>query len=141
MTWQGGKKREEPVGSPFARLAPLVPRDKAPDLGGSLGELATALKGAKSAVKLHLRFVTGGETAEVVEHWEVAGGKARRQKPGKADVVVVMRPETWMQIARGELAPYDALLAGKLRVGGDLEAAKELVRHLTDPSASYMPPC
>ncbi len=141
MTWQGGKRREEPAGSPFARLAPLVHRDKAADLDGSVRELATALKGAKSDVKLHLHFVTGAETAEVVDHWEVVGGKARRQKPRDADVVVVMRPETWMQIARGQLAPYDALFAGKLRVGGDLEAAKELVKQLTDPTAPYVPPC
>jgi putative sterol carrier protein len=52
-----------------------------------------------------------------------------------------MRPETWMQIAQGQLAPYDALYAGRLRVGGDLEAAKELTQHLTDPASPYVQPC
>ena len=43
--------------------------------------------------------------------------------------------------SESELPPYEALLAGKLRVGGDFEAAKEMVRQLTDPSAPYVPPC
>ena len=52
-----------------------------------------------------------------------------------------MRPETWAQIAQGQLSPYEALYSGKLRVGGDLEMAKMIVKHLTDPSAPYVAPC
>lgn len=141
MTWQGGKRpREAPPRSPFARLAPLVGHDKAANLEASLHGLAAALKGAKTKGRLYLRLV-GGTDKETVQHWEIAGGKARRAEPKGADVVVVTRPETWLAIARGELPPYEALLSGKLRVGGDFEAAKEMVRQLTDPAASYMPPC
>jgi len=141
MTWQGGKRpREAPPRSLFARLAPLVDREKAGDVEASLRGLATALKGAKTKARVHLRLVSGTGT-ETVDHWEIAGGKARRAEPKGADVVVVMRPETWLAIAKGELPPYEALLAGKLRVGGDFEAAKEMVRQLTDPSAPYVPPC
>jgi hypothetical protein len=131
---------EAPPRSPFARLACLVDREKAGDVEGSLGALATALKSAKTKGRMHIRLVPENE-GEAVEHWEIAGGKARRNEPKVADVVVAMRPETWLSIAKGELAPYEALLAGKLRVGGDFEVAKEMVRQLTDPSASYVPPC
>ena len=140
MTWQGGKRpREAPPRSPFARLAPLVGQEKT-NIETSLRGLATALKGAKAKASLHLRLVSGTET-ETTDHWEVAGGKARRAEPKGADVVVVMRPETWLAIARGELPPYEALISGKLRVGGDLEAAKEMVRNLSNPADRYLPPC
>lgn len=141
MTWQGGKRpREAPPRARFARLAPLVGQESKGDIAGSLHGLATALKNAKAQGRLYLRLVSGGET-EAVDHWEIAAGKARRAEPKGADVVVAMRPETWLAIAKGELPPYEALMAGKLRVGGDFEAAKEMVRRLTDPSASYVPPC
>lgn len=141
MTWQGGKlPREAPPRSRFARLAPLVSQQKARDIEASLTGLANALKNAKAKGRVHLRLITGTET-ETVEHWEIAGGKARRAEPKGADVIVAMRPETWLSIAQGELPPYEALLRGKLRVGGDFEAAKEMVRLLTDPAASYVPPC
>jgi hypothetical protein len=143
MTWQGGKLRREvgPI-STFARLKPLAKeRD---DPGAALKALANALGRFPTAVQLHVRLVSGAE-GEAVEHWHVQGGskgaKALRSEPKKSDVVLVMRPETWMQIAQGRLAPYEALYTGKLRVGGDLEAAKAIVRHLTDPAADYRPPC
>jgi len=140
MTWQGGKRpREAPPRSPFARLAPLVGQEKT-SIETSLRGLATALKGAKAKASLHLRLVSGTAT-ETIDHWEIAGGKARRAEPKGADVVVVMRPETWLAIARGELAPYEALLSGRLRVGGDFEAAKEMVRSLSNPADRYLPPC
>jgi putative sterol carrier protein len=118
----------------------LVGKHKAGDIEASLNGLANALKGVKAKGRVHLRLITG-TGAEKVDHWEIAGGKARRAEPKGADVIVAMRPETWLAIARGELPPYEALLTGKLRVGGNFEAAKEMVRQLTDPSAPYVPPC
>src|SRR5574337_1213005 len=77
MTWQGGKRpREAPPRSMFARLAPLVGHDKAGNLEATLHGLAAALKGAKTKGRLHLRLV-GGTDKESVDHWEIAGGKAR----------------------------------------------------------------
>lgn len=143
MTWQGGKlRRESLASSPFARLKPLAtPRD---DAAKGLENLAQALSSYAHPVKMHIRLVSGTDP-ETVEHWEVLGGKksasARRKEPKDADVVVVMRPETWQQIAQGLLAPYDALFGGKLRVGGDFEKAKAIIKHLSDPAATYVAPC
>lgn len=141
MTWQGGKRAREvgPV-SPFARLRTLAGEQDEPAKG--LENLAKALSDYESPVRLHVRLITGGES---VEHWEVQGGsknaKAQRKKPKDADVILVMRPETWTQIAQGQLAPYDALYGGKLRVGGDFEAAKAITKHLSDPATPYVAPC
>jgi putative sterol carrier protein len=143
MTWQGGKKRRESmVASPFARLKPLATSHDDP--AKAMENLAQALSSYGHAVKINIRLVSGSDS-ETVEHWEVRGGKksasAKRQEPKDADVVVVMRPETWTQIAQGLLAPYDALFGGKMRVGGDFAKAKAITRHLSDPSAVYVDPC
>jgi putative sterol carrier protein len=143
MTWQGGKlKRERGGPLPFARLRRLAaPQD---DPAKSLAQLSKALSGLDTSVRLHIQLVSGSH-GETVEHWEVHGGskaaKAQKGKPKTADVVVIMRPETWAQIAQGQLAPYEALYSGKLRVGGNLEKAKAIVKHMTDPAASYVAPC
>lgn len=143
MTWQGGKRARE-VGplSPFARLKPLAGQQDDP--AKSLEKLAQALSDYGSRVRLHVRLISGKD-GESVEHWEVQGGsknpKAQRKGPKDADVILVMRPETWAQIARGQLAPYEAFYAGKLRVGGDFEVAKAITRHLSDPASPYVAPC
>ena len=143
MTWQGGKLRRVEGGRlPFARLRRFAGQQD--DAAKSLEQLAKALSGLGTLVRMHIQLVSGTD-GETVEHWEVHGGskvgKAKKGKPKDADVVVVMRPETWAQIAQGQLAPYEALYLGKLRVGGDFEKAKAIVKHLTDPAAPYVAPC
>lgn len=143
MTWQGGKRgREIGPQSPFARLKPLAADKDSSETG--LKQLAKALSNYKQPTLVHVRLVTGKE-GERVEHWEInagsKGSKVQRTQTKKADVIVVMRPETWSQIAQGMLAPYDALFAGKLRVGGNVETAKDITRHLSDPRFPYIAPC
>jgi SCP-2 sterol transfer family len=145
MTWNGGKLTATPVvpQPTFARLRPLASALKS-DHADSFKGLSHALRDFGSKVRLHIRLVSGDD-GEKVAHWEVEGGTpkatARRGRPKTADVHIVMRPETWTQIASGQLAPYDALLGGKLRVGGDLDLAKSITKHLSDPAMSYIPPC
>jgi SCP-2 sterol transfer family len=143
MTWQGGKRPRDQKPSPFARLKPLGKLED--DAATSFDYLAKALSGYNKPVRLQIRLVNETEGA-TVEHWEVLGGsksaKAKKNaKPKTADVVVVMRRETWAQIAQGMLAPYEALYTGKLRVGGDFEVAKAITKYLTDPAAHYVAPC
>jgi hypothetical protein len=143
MTWQGGKRhREVPLQSPFAKLKPLVVPQH--DTATSMTHLAHALSDFGHAVRLHIRLVSGKE-GESVEHWHVHSGikspQAVNEEPKKADVVVVMRPDTWSQIAQGQLAPYEALYTGRLRVGGNFRTAKAITQHLSDAAASYVAPC
>ena len=143
MTWQGGKLRRD--AGPPVRFAPLKAlAGQQDDAEKSFGGLAHALSGFGKALKVHIRMVTGAE-GETVQHWEIQGGtktgKVRKGETKDADVVVVMRPETWAQIAQGQLAPYEAMYRGKLRVGGDFELAKRIVKYLTEPAAQYVSPC
>ncbi|MGA7203594.1 MAG: SCP2 sterol-binding domain-containing protein [Specibacter sp.] len=142
MTWQGGKLgRQAAPTRTFACLTPLA--TPADDTAASLTALSQALSTFSTAVTVSVRLL-GGED-ETVEHWDVqagsGGAKAVAGQPRTPDVIVVMRPETWQQIAQGRLAPYEALYAGKLRVGGDFDVAKAITRHLSDPASSYVAPC
>jgi hypothetical protein len=148
MTWQGGKLSRQALAqsSPFAPLKPIA--GEGDDAAKGLQKLSQALSDYPSPLRLNVRLVSGGNDCgadESVEHWEVQAGsktaRARQKEPKDADVIVVMRPETWMQIAQGKLGPYEALYSGRLRVGGDFEAAKALTRYLSDPASAYVPPC
>ena len=144
MTVHGGKPAHEPESgirsSPFARLQPLVPAE-AHDLADSLTTLASALRTYDAPATIHLRVVDGDQT----DHWEVevgsAAGSARRRQPKSADVHLVVRRETWLEIAQGRLSPFDAVFSGRMRVGGDVEMAKRIARHLSDPCVPFVSPC
>jgi len=142
MTWQVGKLRPSDTSPlPLAPLRALATHHD--EAATSVDRLAKALGGFKKPVRVHLQLVSG-EGGETVEHWDVVGGKVAKAKKGEpkdADVIVVMRPETWAQIARGQLAPYEALYTGRLRVGGDFALAKIIVKHLSDPATPYVAPC
>ena len=140
---QGGKPIRvtlPPKTSPFAPLKSLV-SGRGRDVDASLSKLSQSLGSFKKPLRIHVQLIDGDQC----EDWEVAAGSkkgsARRAKPKAADVRVVLRKDTWLQIAGGRLSPYDALFRGKLRIGGDVDLAKMLVRHLSDPSVPYVSPC
>ena len=143
MTPQGGKAvRPDAPSSPFAPLRPLAAYGDDPAQG--LEKLSQALHDYPTPLRVEVRLVSAGQDT-VTEYWEIVAGsgsvKAERKASKDVDVIVVMRAETWQQIAQGALAPYDALYSGRLRVGGDCEAAKAMTRHLSDPSTPYVSPC
>jgi hypothetical protein len=143
MTAEGGKERRVVApSSPFARLKPIAPATA--DAASALDLLGRALSDFPSSLRLDVRLVAGGDDA-ATERWDVPAGAKRprvqQRTSQNADVVLLIRPETLLEILRGALAPYDALYSGRLRVGGDLEAAKALTRHLSDPSVPYVAPC
>lgn len=142
MTWQGGKAvRQAGPASPFAPLRALAGRQDDP--ARALELLGEALGDYSTPVRLDVRLLVGGDGE--LEHWEVRAAskdvRAQRTPAQDADVILVMRPETWMEIAKGTLAPYEALYTGRLRVGGDFEAAKAITKYLTDPASPYVAPC
>ena len=144
MTIQGGKRIRDAVPdgspSPFAPLKPLV-HGSPQDVAGTVSALATALASYDAAARIHVQVID----ADRIDHWDIAtdGKKATafRRKPKVADVNVVLRQETLLEIAQGRLSPFEALFAGRLRVGGDVDLGKRLVKHLTDPSVPFVSPC
>jgi hypothetical protein len=141
---QGGKKIRAAVGdrpsSPFAPLRPLL-RPHEQDAADGLRKLAAALTGLDARVRLHVQLLD----SETVEHWSIEGGTgkptAHRRTPKQANVRLVLRRATWLEIAQGRLSPFDAMFAGRMRFGGDSELGKRVARHLSDPSVPFVPPC
>jgi SCP-2 sterol transfer family len=141
---EGGKEIRGAVGSappsPFAPLRALLqPHEQDP--GDGIRKLASALDGLGAPVCLHIRLLDG----DTVDHWEVEGGtlnaSANRRAPRSADVILIVRRDTWLRMAHGRLSPFDALLSGKLRVGGDTALAKRVAQHLSDPSVPFVGLC
>lgn len=145
MTREGGKpSRPEPASDVVPRFACLRPllEGEARDIAQSFRNMAEALRTCEEPCRVQVRLVDGDET---VETWEIGAGArasaARGQEAAEADVHVVVSSDTWVEIAQGRLAPFEALFSGRLRVGGNFELAKRLARHLTDPAATFVPLC
>ena len=58
------------------------------------------------------------------------------EAPG-ADLEVVLRDHTWLEIVSGETSPIAAFLEGKLRVRGDVALARDLVERLKASGEVY----
>ena len=125
--------------SPFAPLRPLIePHEQ--DASTALKRLSEALRGIGGTARIHVQVLEG----DALTDWDVQGGArstTRAGAPKTADLRLIMRRETLMAILHGRLAPFDALFAGRMRVGGDTELGKRIVQHLTDPAYPYVPPC
>jgi putative sterol carrier protein len=122
----------------FACLTPFLDGQEQ-QLGKSCENLARVLDEGETACHIHVRLVEGDDT---VGSWDLRQGTATASvSADEADVVVVVAQESWIEIAQGRLAPFDAMYSGKLRVGGDLELAKRVTQQLSDPSVPFVAPC
>lgn len=146
MTGGGKPHRASMVDTPApSAFAPLRPFLKSGDtnLSRSVEKLSAELADFASQVLLDVKVLEGSNT----HAWELSCGQkrsaakrpARRSK--KSSVRLVVRQDAWLQIAQGKLNPFDAFIAGRLLVGGDIALAKRLVEHLSDPSVPYVSPC
>jgi hypothetical protein len=150
MTDGGAKSRrtsgvdDAPTPSAFAPLRPFL-KSKETDLSRGVENLSAELARLDSQVRLDVEVLEGS----AAHAWVLECGRGRssvrpRPRAGtgkKPNVRVVVRHETWLQIAQGKLSPFEAFITGRLLVGGDTELAKRLVQHLSDPSVPYVSPC
>ena len=116
------------------------------DLSRGVESLSAELARLDSEVRLDVEVLEGAETHAWVLECGLGRSSVRprprdEEKTRKPDVRVVVRHETWLQIAQGKLSPFEAFITVMLLVGGDTEIAKRLVQHLSDPSVPYVSPC
>ena len=149
MTEGGAKSRrtsgfDAPTPSAFAPLRPFLKSNET-DLSRGLENLSAELARLDSQVRLDVEVLEGSDThAWVLECGlcrSLVRPRPRARNKKKPNVRVVVRHETWLQIAQGKLSPFEAFITGRLLVGGDTELAKRLVQHLSDPSVPYVSPC
>ena len=91
------------------------------DLTQSLQRLSAELAGF-DAPHASRRCRCSRVRARTTGSWSAvaSGSSASRRRANATDVRVVVRHDTWLQIAQGKLNPFDAFISGKLRVGGDI---------------------
>ena len=122
----------------FVKLRDLTGPEEQ-DLGQTIERMAELLKSSGETGRVQFRFID----KEPGRDWclELRGrqGAARAERLDGPNLEVITRAKTWWGIAKGTLSPLDALLQGKLRIRGDAELGKRLLRHLaaapgrTDP--------
>ena len=120
----------------YAKLVPLVQNPSAvktpKDL--DLDEVAKAV--AKSFEQSRdlgsFEYYVLEDNATTPFRLELTGGKPviGREATGKANFAVRASRATVAEIAKGDLSPVDAYLAGRMEVHGDLEFAKRLFARL-----------
>src|SRR5215469_12576635 len=90
------------------------------DMAGTFKSLGELLETSRLRGTLQVRLVGQGQAQEscfrvTFAHGKSAVGNTPAKKP---HVELIMKPETWAQIAAGRLAPIDALLDGLMRLRG-----------------------
>lgn len=124
----------------YARLPALIePGTVAgPESLHRLAELLSTF-GETTTVNLHFAGVTG------TQRWNVKvdpkGAAAKEGAAAGPGLELIMRPETWTEIATGSLSPLLALGSGRMRIRGDLELGKRLLRHLATSSDAIVQIC
>ncbi len=111
----------------YARLRSLTetPEDA---LGGVFKQVAAELP--DSAGTVQFRVVGDGEA----RYWSAsAGSEARAAKADDPALEIVATGETYRRMADGSYSPLEAFLDGKMRVRGDVDLGKRLVRKLSQP--------
>ncbi len=111
----------------FAKLKNLVePGEK--DLGKAFTRLSETLRSSGELAEVQFDIVRGRTTHRWTVSLEPKAAAAAERASRRPDLRLLLRQETWQRIAEGELSPLDAFLSGELRIRGDTELAKRLLK-------------
>jgi hypothetical protein len=95
-----------------------------------LGELLSPSK-IRGALQLRLLHVhTGAQRSVLNVVLDGTGFKCGTEPIDKPDLELLTTAEVWAEIARGELSPIAAFLAGRMRVRGDMRLAQKVHKHM-----------
>jgi putative sterol carrier protein len=79
---------------------------------------------------VQFRILDGDERRYYCLSIDCCGCQASSDRAEDPALEIVTRAETWWQIVGGDLSPLDAFIQGKLRVRGDVDLGKRLLRQL-----------
>jgi putative sterol carrier protein len=115
----------------FAKLKKLVETGE-DDLEKSVSRLADVLKSSGEQAELQVDIVRGRTTKRWTVSLEPKSAAALEKAARRPDLWILVSQGTWQQIAEGALSPVDAFLSGELRIRGDTELARRLLKRAGD---------
>lgn len=114
----------------FLKPFPNLLRQNAGDVAVSFDRMAKKLSGTKRAGVIQFRLTKGRQA----RCWSLAlSPKECRVIDSEVDAPtfeVITSEKTWAAIASGQIAPLEAFVSGKLRVRGNIEMARSIVRRM-----------
>jgi putative sterol carrier protein len=106
------------------------------DVDSTMERLASALGDAGETGSMGLSIGGDDESSER-SVWTLSLDQTTAQRGGNgslaSDVTLLTAPETFHRMATGSYSPVQAFLDGRLRVRGDIDLAKRILRHLAGP--------
>lgn len=112
-------------------LRPML-RSKRSHLKEAMGKLAKEMQGLPGKGQLRLTCLAGDQwTSWTVSHQQKkATLQSSSRKSGKPTLEVITRLETARAMLAGELSPLSAFLQNRVRIRGDVDYGRLVLRHL-----------
>jgi putative sterol carrier protein len=111
----------------FARLKRLVEPGEE-DIEKAFARLSDLLKATGEQAEVQVDIVGARRTDRWTVSLEPRAAAASERAARHPDLRVLVAQGTWQQIAEGDVSPLDAFLSGRLRLRGDAELAKRLLK-------------
>jgi putative sterol carrier protein len=107
-------------------------RSKRSHLKEAMGKLAKEMQGLPGKGQLRLTCLAGDQwTSWTVSHQQKkATLQSSSRKSGKPTLEVITRLETARAMLAGELSPLSAFLQNRVRIRGDVDYGRLVLRHL-----------
>lgn len=103
------------------------------ELDATFQRMAELLEGADEEVRVQFQIFSGEKQLlwylEPVEQVY----QVRAERVDHPEFEIITKSETWWQIAQGSLSPLRAFIQGKMRVRGNIELGKRLLKQLASP--------
>jgi putative sterol carrier protein len=113
----------------YVKLRSLTERRES-DLDGTFQRMAELLDKTGEHALLQIRVLNDEKHLHWCLELDEQGSRVRTELVQHPDFEVVTRAETWWQIAEGSLSPLEAFTRGKMKVRGDVELGKRILRRL-----------
>ncbi len=125
-----------PPFSDFSALLPRLVETDEYDVGGSLARLADLVGAPEESLSIRFNVADG----DAVRSWTLdagpKGGKVTARASSKQpDVELILEAETWRLIAEGRMSLLEAFGKGRMRVRGDIDAARRFAGRLQPSDA------
>ncbi len=113
----------------FVKFRPLT-QVNVDHLTSSFSYMAEALAGSKLNGTLRVKLVTGSHRQSFTLSMKDGQANVESGVQGEVELEVITTPETWLEIAQGNLAPLTAFTSGLMRVRGNIKLGQRIMERL-----------